>query len=386
VKRVFTGKGRIAAAVLFALVFQAVFFASCGNTESSANSPELNIPEPVKPGDTSGLTLSLKQLNVAPGKTAAVTANKAVTWTSSNANVAAVDENGNITGKKLGGAIITAATADGKTAICAVSVIFSFDNVTPENTFTINSEEDWNAALAAISEKPDGILDKPNVFKLEIMSDISIAGKDPILTSPLPTDLYPNHISIKGENKGVLLTGNHRIRRTNNLSILMSRGNQAVVIDGPTLDGEDRTDVYTIMYIGGGAVAELRNGAITGGNQTNPTGWQAPSGTVEVWGTGTFIMNGGKIINNKAFQGGGVYSTGTGATVMMNGGEISGNTTTTTSKSAGGVYVDGGNFFMTGGTISGNSANHDGSGDDAVATFDGGKFTKYGGVISPTIQ
>lgn len=279
----------------------------------------------------------------------------------------------------MGGAIITA-TADGKTAICAVSVIFSFDNVTTENTFTINSADDWNNALDAISGKPDGTLDNPNVFKLEIASDISIAGKDPHFPFPIPSDLYPEYISIRGEYKGVLLTGNHTIRRTNNLCILMAKGNQAFVIDGPTLDGEDKTDVRAIMYIVSGAVAELRNGAITGSNITGD--WHAPDGTVEIR-SGTFIINGGKIINNRAFVGGGVYSAG--ATLIMNGGEISGNTSTAASKTAGGVYVDGGIFFMTGGTISGNSI-LGGNGDDAVTTFNNGIFTKYGGVISPTIQ
>lgn len=47
--------------------------------------------------------------------------NRTVAWTSSNENVAAVDENGMVTAVKAGTAIITA-TADGKTATCTVTV------------------------------------------------------------------------------------------------------------------------------------------------------------------------------------------------------------------------------------------------------------------------
>lgn len=51
-------------------------------------------------------------------------ANKAVTWNSSNSQVAAVASNGEVTGLSLGSATITATTTDGgKIATCAVSVI-----------------------------------------------------------------------------------------------------------------------------------------------------------------------------------------------------------------------------------------------------------------------
>ena len=58
-------------------------------------------------------------------------ANKAVTWTSSNNNVATVDANGLVTAKSAGTTIITVTTADGgKTATCTVNVVAALTDVT----------------------------------------------------------------------------------------------------------------------------------------------------------------------------------------------------------------------------------------------------------------
>jgi hypothetical protein len=48
-QKIFMGNDRFKATILFAVAFSTFFFASCGNTESPANSPELNIPESDKP-------------------------------------------------------------------------------------------------------------------------------------------------------------------------------------------------------------------------------------------------------------------------------------------------------------------------------------------------
>jgi uncharacterized protein YjdB len=57
-----------------------------------------------------------------------------VFWTSSDSNVAIVDENGNVTGMKEGQVIITATTADGLTTTCSVNVI-------PKGTVPTDPEE-----------------------------------------------------------------------------------------------------------------------------------------------------------------------------------------------------------------------------------------------------
>ncbi len=75
------------------------------------------------------ITLSPKTLNLEVGQTGTLTAtvkpgnatNKTVTWTTSDAKVATVDNNGVVTAVGKGTATITAA-ADGKTATCTVTV------------------------------------------------------------------------------------------------------------------------------------------------------------------------------------------------------------------------------------------------------------------------
>jgi hypothetical protein len=93
-------------------------------------------------------------------------------------------------------------------------------------------------------------------------------------------------------------------------------------------------------------------------------------------------MSGGTIQGNAAYNGGGVYVSGSGSTFTMDGGTIKGNTTYTSSSSnGGGVYVSGGStFFMTGGTIEGNTATICGGGV-YVTNSSGNTFTKTGGTI-----
>ena len=85
-------------------------------------------------------------------------------------------------------------------------------------------------------------------------------------------------------------------------------------------------------------------------------------GGVYVYG-GTFTMSGGTISGNTGGNGGGGVYVSSG-TFTMNGGEISGNTARmdvappisgNTAGEGGGVYVYGGTFIPNGGTVSGNT-------------------------------
>ncbi len=77
-----------------------------------------------------GITLDPTTLSLTEGETKTITAtiepenasDKTVTWTSSDPEIATVDENGSVTAVKEGNATITASTANGLTATCAVSV------------------------------------------------------------------------------------------------------------------------------------------------------------------------------------------------------------------------------------------------------------------------
>lgn len=86
----------------------------------------------VNPLLASSISLSQTSMNLAVGATRTltdtilpiVTSNKAVTWTSSNNNIATVDANGTVTAIKQGTANITATTADGTnlSADCLITV------------------------------------------------------------------------------------------------------------------------------------------------------------------------------------------------------------------------------------------------------------------------
>jgi transglutaminase/protease-like cytokinesis protein 3 len=86
---------------------------------------------PVEPVAVTGVTLNKSEASLVVGNTETLTptinpsnaTNRNVTWTSSNNNVATVDNTGKVTAKAAGTAIITVTTADSsKTASCTLTV------------------------------------------------------------------------------------------------------------------------------------------------------------------------------------------------------------------------------------------------------------------------
>ena len=78
-----------------------------------------------------GISLNKSTTSITEGESETLTAtitpsnatgDKTVKWSSSNAEVAAVDSNGKVTAKKAGTAVITATSSNGKTASCTVTV------------------------------------------------------------------------------------------------------------------------------------------------------------------------------------------------------------------------------------------------------------------------
>ena len=93
------------------------------------------------------MTLDKEAATLETGETLALKAtvlpenagNKAITWSSSAENVASVDENGLVTAKAAGEAVITVVTADGyKEASCTVTVTAP---VVPVTKVTLNKSE-----------------------------------------------------------------------------------------------------------------------------------------------------------------------------------------------------------------------------------------------------
>ena len=100
------------------------------------------------------------------------------------------------------------------------------------------------------------------------------------------------------------------------------------------------------VVVRNGSKFEMYGGAIRGNGNTGVTN----GGGVYAYKDTSVIMNGGTISDNSVGYGSGLYIDG--GTFTMTGGTISGNTAAYGS----GLYIDGGILNMTGGTISGNKA------------------------------
>ena len=157
----------------------ATITAATGNGKTASCTVTVNTPE-VLP---SSITLSEKTATIEVGKTVSLTAtvapsnatNKSVTWTSSNTDVATVSD-GVVTGKSAGTATITAATGNGKTASCTVTVTNSV--VTAErvslNKYSLNLEKGETEQLQATID-PSNVTDNSVVWS---SADVSVATVD----------------------------------------------------------------------------------------------------------------------------------------------------------------------------------------------------------------
>ena len=246
----------------------------------------------------------------------------------------------------------------------------------------VTNTAEWNAARSFIS---DGGNDR--AYTVCIDGDIGITGGS-----------FGTATGIT-----VTLTGSGKLYLTSRVSIITLAADQTLIIDsaGLTLqgltsgqNGATQDNNRAVVYVNGSnAQLELRNGTISG-NTTPPSGTFGYGGGGVYVSGGTFTMNGGEISGNntttipgvshpydKAY-GGGVYMNG--GTFTMNGGAISGNTTNSTSSSTygGGVYVSGGTFTMNGGTISGNTASGYNYGGGVYIDSSSSSFTMNGGTIS----
>ena len=141
-------------------------------------------------------------------------------------------------------------------------------------------------------------------------------------------------------------------------------------ISGNTAGSNNNGNGGGVSIAGNDAKFEMSGGKINGNDAGD-------GGGVRV--QGTFIMSGGEISENEASYGGGVYVDGT--FTLKNGGKISGNE----AKDGGGVYVKNGFIFtMIGGEINKNNtvgAPYDSYGDGG-GVFVGGTFIMEGGEIS----
>ena len=167
------------------------------------------------------------------------------------------------------------------------------------------------------------------------------------------------------------------------------------------INGENVSIFGNSAVYGGGVTAIKGNMTFTKGTITGNTASNGGGGA-EIGSTATFTLNGGKITVNQAGWGGGVFNLGTmtmssgeitdnitlqfggggiqsgnadtAPTVTVSGGLISGNISKTT---GGAAYVASGEFNISGGEISGNTAAHAGG-----VWVVSGKLGVTGGVIT----
>jgi len=150
-----------------------------------------------------------------------------------------------------------------------------------------------------------------------------------------------------GANRGVFLSANGSL-------FTVGADVTLVLENNVTLQGRGK-NTKPLVHINGGALKMNAGSAITGNTRS---GDNTGGGGVRVDSSGTVTMNGGKISENTATHGGGIYISA--GTFTMNDGVISSNIV---SSSGGGVYLEYNvTFNMNSGTISDNTANVNGGG------------------------
>jgi uncharacterized repeat protein (TIGR02543 family) len=209
-------------------------------------------------------------------------------------------------------------------------------------------------------------------------------GNEYTITLNANETIAPRTLSYNGKQVGITIKGNTSERRV----VLNSNGSLFTVESGVTLTLDNNITLQgrsnnenSLVTVNGGTLVMNTGSKITG-NATNR------GGGVRVYNNGTFTLDGGEISGNSASSsynnpggGGGVYVDS--GMFTMSGGKISGNSASSSSNysgGGGGVHVNSGMFTMSGGEISGNSASSSSGGGVYVATA--GMFTMDGGEIS----
>lgn len=157
---------------------QTDFADDCFTATLSALGPVALIDTKEETGSTeaSSVTLSKTALTLEAGKTVRLSAtvlpatatNKSVTWSSNNEAVATVSTNGTVTARKAGTAVITARTANGKSASCTVTV-------TGGSTEPTEPVEPTNSVSASATLRTAGHSDGKPSFRLALKNAKNVA-------------------------------------------------------------------------------------------------------------------------------------------------------------------------------------------------------------------
>lgn len=157
---------------------QTDFAEDCFTATLSALGPVALIDTKESTGSTevTSVTLNKSALSLEVGKTGKLSAtvlpnsatNKSVTWFSNNEAVATVSTNGTVTARKAGTAVITARTANGKSASCTVTV-------TGGSTEPTEPVEPTNSVSASATLRTAGHSDGKPSFRLALKNAQNVA-------------------------------------------------------------------------------------------------------------------------------------------------------------------------------------------------------------------
>ena len=186
---------------------------------------------------------------------------------------------------------------------------------------------------------------------------------DEILTAPGNDNMTITLIGgLDGEGK----SRERIISKSSGSSSLFGARGDLTIGENITLNGAGISNSNPVVSVMNNGKFTMKEGSkITGGNGSGAGSTNYPGGGVSVLGGGVFMMEGGEISGNKTTStgsGAGVYING-GGTFTMSGGRITGNET---ANGGGGVYAGATAVFnMSGGEISNNTAR---LGDDVYLT------------------
>ena len=160
---------------------------------SAACTVTVSPEEPVEI-EADSITLNTVSINMLVGENLALTAtvlpenttDKTVSWTSSDGNIASVDENGTVTAANTGTATVTATTVNGKTAECTVTV-----HAAPEIGDYFYSDGSWST-----------VLDENKTLVGLVFYTGDITSEDAALAAEYPDGTHGLVVSLNNTNAG----------------------------------------------------------------------------------------------------------------------------------------------------------------------------------------
>jgi fibronectin type 3 domain-containing protein len=229
----------------------------------------------------------------------------------------------------------------------------------------------FNGGIESMRSDPGSVIIVPGnnlATKLAWLQNNTVSNNLYIIEVDCDENISPHTLSYSSKSGIAILLSGNDVMRTVNISdqgrlFTVDTGVTLILYNNITLKGINNNN-NSLVYVNNGGTLAMNTGAKIIDNYIS---YLHGGGGVYVDG-GTFTMNGGEISGNSStyYHGGGVNVSG--GIFTMNGGKITGNTSST-SGNGGGVYVNDGIFTMNGGEISGNISSGSGGGVYVSGTF-----------------